>query len=335
MRARQLKWTLALGSMSLELNEKWRPSASIENLRLRAQILAKIRDFFADRQVMEVETPAIGRYTTTDRHIKSIVIHDSQQGDYYLQTSPEFAMKRLLAANSGDIYQICKSFRAQEQGSKHNPEFTMLEWYRLGFDHHQLMNEVDELICLVLNTAPALKISYRQLFLQFCKLDIDDCEDEVLQNQIQERGWMSSAASLDRDTCLQLLMSHCIEPHLGFQSPVLVIDFPKTQAALARLSQTIPPVAERFELYICGNEIANGFHELTDIAEQKSRFLQDQQQRRDNNDPVPQMDPRFLAALQHGLPHCAGVALGIDRLVMLATKSQHINEVLSFPWDRC
>lgn len=316
-------------------NEIWRPSASVENLRLRAQIIAKIRHFFAERQVMEVETPAIGRYTTTDKHINSIAIHDPQQGDFYLQTSPEFAMKRLLAADSGDIYQICKSFRAQEQGSKHNPEFTMLEWYRLGFNHHQLMAEVDELVRLVLDTPPAIRKTYQQLFQQFCGLDIHDCGDEDLQKRIRDQGWMDNVESLDRDTCLQLLMSHCIEPHLGFSEPVLVMDFPKTQAALARLTPTTPQVAERFELYICGNEIANGFHELSDVDEQERRFLLEQQQRRDNNDPVPVMDPQFLAALRHGLPHCSGVALGVDRLVMLAAQSQHINEVLTFPWDRC
>lgn len=317
------------------MNETWRPSASMDNLRLRAQILAKIRHFFADRQVMEVETPALGRYTTTDKHIKSIAIQDPLQGDFYLQTSPEFAMKRLLAAGSGDIYQICKSFRAQEQGSKHNPEFTMLEWYRLGFDHHRLMEEVDELVRLVLHTPPAARITYRQLFLTYCTLDIHECCDEDLQQKIRVQGWMDAVESLDRDTCLQLLMSHCIEPQLGFSAPVLVLDFPKSQAALARLSQTSPPVAQRFELYICGNEIANGFHELSDADEQQSRFLQEQQHRRANNDPVPLMDPQFLAALRHGLPNCAGVALGIDRLVMLAAKSQHIHEVLTFPWDRC
>jgi lysyl-tRNA synthetase class 2 len=323
--------------MHAQNDNSWKPSASLENLRQRAKILEKIRQFFSDRHIMEVETPVIGRYTTTDRHIHSFRVKNPQNrdADFYLQTSPEYCMKRLLAAGSGDIYQICKSFRADEQGAKHNPEFTMLEWYRLGFDHHRLMDEVDEIMTLILNTPRAERRTYHELFLKYCQLDIHQCSEKELQAIIQSRGWMNVTENLDWDTCLQLLMSHCIEPHLGFHSPLFVFDFPKTQAALARLSLSTPQVAERFELYIQGNEIANGFHELSDPVEQEQRFKDEQKIRSENNDSIPRIDPHLLSALQHGLPHCSGVALGIDRLVMLATQSERIDQVISFPWDRC
>jgi elongation factor P--(R)-beta-lysine ligase len=324
--------------MSLALKNvksAWEPDASLANLRLRAQILAQIRRFFAERAVMEVETPVLGRFTITDRHIQSLAVPTPHDGDYYLQTSPEYAMKRLLAAGSGCIYQICKAFRAAENGQRHNTEFTILEWYRLGFDHHQLMDEVDELLQITLQTPMAQRITYRQLFLDFLKIDIEICADAELHNRIRTAGWMKeSVAELDRDTCLQLLMNHAIEPHLGFTAPVFVYDFPGTQAALARLSHTVPPVAERFELYLGGLEIANGFHELTDPVEQEQRFLQDQESRRRHGETVPIIDPRFLAALQQGLPACAGVALGIDRLLMRAAQAQHIEEVIAFTWLR-
>jgi elongation factor P--(R)-beta-lysine ligase len=321
--------------MSLELNNQdWQPSAPLANLQLRAQILAEIRNFFAERRVMEVETPALGRFAITDRHIMSLAVPTPSDGHYYLQTSPEYAMKRLLAAGSGCIYQICKAFRAAEQGARHNPEFTMLEWYRLGYDHHQLMDEVDTLVGQILNTPAAKRMTYNDLFQKYLHIDIHTSTDAHLRTCIHNAGWMADASQLERDACLQLLMNHGIEPQLGFDAPLFVYDFPASQAALARLSKTQPPVAHRFELYIQGNEIANGFHELTDPIEQEQRFLDDQHQRRENGEAVPLMDPRLLSALRHGLPDCAGVALGIDRLILLAASAQHINQVLAFPWER-
>ncbi len=322
--------------MSPELNDSkdWRPNATLANLKLRAKILGQIRRFFAERQVMEVETPALGRFTITDRHIISLAVPTPGDGHYYLQTSPEYAMKRLLAAGSGCIYQICKAFRAAEKGSRHNPEFTMLEWYRLGFNHQQLMDEIDTLLRTILNTPPAQRVTYNELFQLHFNLNIHTSTDHQLRQHIHLAGWMKETGQLDRDTCLQLMMSHGIEPHLGFEAPLFVYDFPASQAALARLSKTQPPVAERFELYIQGYEVANGFHELTDPVEQEQRFLQDQHQRRQSGEAVLPMDPRLLSALQHGLPDCAGVALGIDRLMLLAASAGHIEEVLAFAWDR-
>lgn len=320
--------------MSHESNNTWQPSASLRNIRLRAEILAQIRQFFAERRVMEVDTPVLGRFSITDRHITSLAIPTGSGENYYLQTSPEYAMKRLLAAGSGCIYQICKAFRAAEIGQRHNPEFTMLEWYRLGFDHHQLMDEIALLLKIILNTTTVQRSTYAELFRQHLNLDIHTCDDDLLRTRIRNAGWMQDSAvpQLDRDTCLQLLMSHVIEPHLGVDAPLFVYDFPSTQAALARLSQTTPVVAERFELYIRGVEIANGFHELSDWQEQEQRFLHDQQQRSRQGETVPSIDFRLLAALKHGLPHCSGVALGIDRLVMLAAGAEHIDEILAFPW---
>ncbi len=321
--------------MSPESNNlEWRPNASFDNLRLRATILQKIRQFFFERKVLEVETPVLGKFTITDRHIASLTVPTTHHGDYFLQTSPEYAMKRLLSAGSGCIYQICKAFRAAEIGQRHNPEFTLLEWYRINFNHFQLMTEINDLITLILNTPPAEKITYAELFNQHFNFDIHHGLDGDLKNLILQAGWLNfTPDSLDRDTCLQLLMSHTIEPNLGHAAPLFVYDFPKSQAALARLNPTQPNVAERFELYIQGFEIANGFHELSDPQEQEQRFLQDQQQRHELGEPIPIIDPRLLAALKQGLPDCAGVALGIDRLIMLAAKESHINQVIAFNWQ--
>ncbi len=320
--------------MSQESNkapELWRPTAPLANLQLRAKILQQIRQFFDDRKVLEVDTPVLGQYTMTDRHISSLKV-PTNEGDYYLQTSPEYAMKRLLAAGSGCIYQICKAFRADEIGQRHNPEFTMLEWYRMGFNHHQLMDEIDRLLQIILKSPCSERISYADLFKQVLNLNIHSCTDQELHTQIQQAGWMENTSHLDRDTCLQLLMSHAIEPHLGQKAPAFVYNFPNSQAALARLNSDTPPTAARFELYIQGIEIGNGFYELTDPLEQEQRFLADQQLRMKQGEQAPQIDPRLLAALGHGLPECAGVALGIDRLVMIAAQANQLEEVITFPW---
>jgi elongation factor P--(R)-beta-lysine ligase len=310
----------------------WRPTAPLNHLQKRAQILAQIRQFFADRGVMEVETPVLSQFTATDQHLHSLAV-TTPDGNYYLQTSPEYAMKRLLAAGSGSIYQISKVFRASEQGQRHNPEFTMLEWYRIGFDHFKLMTEVDSLVQNILKTNPAKQVTYSDLFKQYLDIDIISCSDKILISFIQTQQWLGVApVEMDRDTCLQLIMSHAIEPHLGFDAPVFVFNFPASQAALARLTSTDPPFGERFELFIDGLEIANGFHELSDYQEQQGRFQRDQYKRQKAGQTVPEIDSRFISALKHGLPDCAGVALGLDRMVMLAVQANHINEVIAFPW---
>lgn len=315
----------------------WQPTATIENLKLRARIIQKIRNFFAERGVLEVETPALSAAAVTDPHLQSISATFIEGGSQhnktlYLQTSPEFAMKRLLAAGSGPIYQICKSFRNGEIGRLHNPEFSMLEWYRPGFDHYELMAEMDALLQTVLNTSPAEKLSYAEIFARFLPIDPHTAAIVELQTCAQQHGIETSAGLLqaDRDTWLQLLMSHIIEPKLGYQQPVFIYDFPASQAALARIRHDKPPVAERFEVYIKGIELANGFHELADAEEQRRRFEADLIQRRELGYPAVPMDNHLLSALAANFPDCAGVALGVDRLIMLALNVSGIGDVMSF-----
>lgn len=324
--------------MSLVLNKSkttWEPSASIANLKLRAKILSRIREFFAERSILEVETPLLCQYGVTDPYIQSFQVKTEESEMRYLQTSPEYAMKRLLAAGCGSIYQIGKAFRIEENGQQHNSEFSILEWYRIDFDHHDLMNEIEDFLKFVLGFSTTQRFRYTELFQRYLSIDIETISLIDLQERIRIAGWLQCPSEgLDRNTCLQVLMSHAIEQHLGYEEPMFIYDFPASQAALSRLNPNNPAVAERFELHIAGVEIANGFHELKDATEQKQRFLHNQAMRQANNDLVPAIDTYLLAALEHGLPNCAGVALGIDRLMMIAAKTANIQDILSFSWDR-
>lgn len=319
--------------MSLVPNSfSWRPTATIAALQTRAKLLARIRDFFAAREVLEVETPLLSHSTITDPNIHSFITKynlGNKSTDLYLQTSPEFAMKRLLAANSGSIYQICKAFRHEDHGKQHNPEFTILEWYRLDFDHHDLMQDMDEFLQFTINTKPAQKISYCELFQQYLNIDPIKSSIETLQQCAQKHG-LNIIPDLTHDDWLNLLLTHVIEPHLGIDQPTFIYDYPASQAALARINPDNSKVAERFEVYINGVELANGFHELTDSQEQRQRFMNDLEQRRELNLPTMPLDENFLAALDD-LPGCAGVALGIDRLLMIQNQYENIEEVLTFP----
>ncbi|TAK73716.1 MAG: elongation factor P--(R)-beta-lysine ligase [Gammaproteobacteria bacterium] len=317
----------------------WQPSATIEHLRIRAQVLKTIRDFFAARGVMEVETPLMCHTSVTDPFIQSIPVlfqaHPQEQEQrYYLQTSPEYAMKRLLAANSGAIYQITKAFRQGEIGRFHNPEFTMLEWYRPQYHHHDLMDEMDELLQLILNMPAAERKSYAEVFQLFLHFDPHAASLEELAACAKQQGVVVAENVTDRDTWLQLLMSYCIEPQLGHDRPYFIYDFPASQAALARIQPGNPPVASRFEVYVQGIELANGFHELLDAKEQRKRFEHNLRERQQLGLTELLIDEYFLAALAHGLPDCAGVALGIDRLMMLVMQRQTIKEVVSFDFER-
>ncbi len=316
----------------------WQPTASLENMKLRARILAEIRGFFSACDVMEVETPLLSLAGATDPYLDSLTSH--YQGPLfpagqtvYLQTSPEFAMKRLLAAGSGSIYQICKAFRNGEAGRQHNPEFTMLEWYRPGFDHHVLMDEVEALIAVILKTAPARRLTYHDLFAEYVGLDPFDLSVEDACACLQARNIiLPDMADAMIDDWLSLIMTHVIEPAFGVE-PVFVYDFPASQAMLARVADAQPPVAQRFELYINGMELANGFYELADAAEQQRRFEADLQLRQQLGLPEIGMSHALIAALESGLPDCAGVALGVDRLLMLVAGAENIAEVLAFPLD--
>lgn len=322
--------------------EVWRPSASLEVIRARAKLLVGIREFFQRAGVIEVETPACSHAGVTDPAIESFTTRylgpGAAQGEQlYLHTSPEFPMKRLLAAGCGSIYQICKVFRRGELGLKHNPEFTLLEWYRPGFDHHQLMNEVAGLVnSLLPRRLEVQKLSYAEVFQEYLSLDPHSATAEELQ-QCAVDVPISGAAELEMqqaDAWLDLLLTHVIEPNLGCGKMTFVYDYPASQAALAKVSKTLPPVAKRFELYLDGVEIANGFHELTDAAEQRKRFENENALRREMGLAEIAMDQHLLAALDAGMPECAGVALGIDRLLMHLTGKCTISDVLSFSFPR-
>ncbi|WOH37009.1 elongation factor P--(R)-beta-lysine ligase [Thalassotalea fonticola] len=321
----------------------WQPTASINNLKKRAKTLAQIREFFAQRKILEVDTQALSHATVTDLHLVSFETQLLDAGcgaesgkTLYLQTSPEFAMKRLLASGSGCIYQICKAFRNEESGRYHNPEFTMLEWYRIGFDHFDLMAEVSELVELVLGCKPAEQMTYQQAFINNVGFDplqctIGDLKEAVLEHQLNA-DWAQLENNLD--TLLQYLFVELVEPQIGQTVPCLIYNFPASQAALAKISAEDNRVAERFELYFKGMELANGFHELTDESEQRLRFIADNELRVANQlEPKP-IDENLLSALQSTLPNCAGVALGIDRLLMLVCAVNSIDEVIAFPVNR-
>jgi lysyl-tRNA synthetase class 2 len=316
----------------------WQPSASIETLRIRASLLKTLREFFSLKKIMEVETPILCHTSVTDPFIHSIPAHflaqpKGKEQRYHLQTSPEYAMKRLLAAGSGAIYQITKAFRQSEIGQYHNPEFTMLEWYRPGFTHHDLMDEMDELLQLVLRQAPAERMSYAKLFHTYLNIDPHYASRAELAHCAKKHDIYVNGIT-DCDTWLDILMSQYIQPKMNKEKPLFVYDFPASQAALARIALTEPPVASRFEVYFKGIELANGFHELQNAQEQRQRFEKNLQLRRELDLNEITIDELFLAALASGLPDCAGVALGIDRLVMLATQQDSIADVLSFEFSR-
>lgn len=304
----------------------------LDNLKRRALLYQKIRAFFAARNIMEVETPLLCQYTVTDPHIQSFSVSVKNKL-HYLQTSPEYAMKRLLASGSGAIYQITRAFRNGELGRQHNPEFSMLEWYRPEFNHHDLMQEVDLLLQATVNSLPAEKISYRELFFQYFNINPLTIDLGSLKKLIMNTNISVDTNLLDHDTALQILLSHCMEPQLGLQKPLFLYDFPPSQAALSKIRYDHEPVAERFELYLHGTEIANGFHELQDPIEQQKRFEQNQLARAKNQQSIPEIDHYFLDALKMGLPNCSGVALGLDRLMMAALSVKNIDEVIAFGFE--
>ncbi|MCF7981760.1 MAG: EF-P lysine aminoacylase GenX [Pseudomonadales bacterium] len=304
----------------------WRPTVSLEAIKLRAELYHKIRGFFLQREVLEVDTAVLSSSATTDPNIESI---QTVNPKLFLQTSPEFAMKRLLAIGSGPIFQIAKAFRNEEQGRRHSREFAMLEWYRPGLDYHELMDEVVELMQVVAGWKQIERITYRESFLRYLGIDphcIDIAELTTLAKQ--QTGYQSSID--DKDALLDLLMSHVIEAQLGQDGLTFIYDYPASQCALAKvgLDQWGNPVARRFELYAKGVELANGYQELTDWREQERRFEQDNRIRRSRKLPELPIDKHLIAALQQGMPECSGVALGLDRLLMLMLGSGSLEEVI-------
>ena len=317
-----------------------KPTAALRALRLRAELYALVRRFFAERGVLEVETPMLSMAGNTDPNIESFHLDftgpkSAGAPRRWLRTSPEFPLKRLLAAGVGDCYELGRVFRNGEAGGRHNPEFTMLEWYRVGWNHHQLMDETAELLKAALalagRRATVRDTSFRQLYLDKFGFDPMSAPEEELRAPLGV--YDIDPAGLTRDDWLDLLMTHLIQPSIPANRILLVYDYPPSQCALARIRPGKPAVAERFEAYVGPLEVANGYHELKDADEQRARFEQDLARRRARNAAEPAMDERLLAALPR-LPDCAGVALGIDRLLMAILGTDKIADVLAFPFER-
>ncbi len=308
-------------------------------LKRRAQLYSDVRHFFAQREVMEVQTPVLSHAAPTAPYLDSFSTsfqQGSQQTPLYLQTSPEFAMKRLLAAGSGPIFQICPVFRNGEAGRLHSPEFTMLEWYQPGFALTDLMTEVDALLQQLLSTAPARRLTYQQAFREGLSIDVMTCDTETLrQLALANIPGLTSDWQSTRDGWLELLMSEVIEPTFKIgDAPVMVYDFPASQAQLAKTYQNNEgvEVAARFEVYAGGLELANGYYELLDAAVLADRFAKDNLQRQQQGLPVMPVDQQLLSAMQTGLPDCSGVALGLDRLLMLMSGSNELADISSIPF---
>lgn len=312
----------------------WQPGATREVLEARARLLADIRRFFADRAVLEVETPLLCQTGVTDPALEPLCV-DVKAGDSrYLQTSPEYAMKRLLAAGSGDIFQISKAFRADEVGRRHNPEYTLLEWYRLGFDHHELLREVAELLSQLLSINSWEVWPWHALFENILSINPDQAtESELAQCASSALG--QPLPELDRNGVLDLLMSHVIEPAIACRGMVFIVDYPASQAALARcFERDGQSLGARFECYVDGIELANGYWEAGDNRELRHRFEADNSIRRQRGQQERPVDERFLAAMAAGLPDCAGVALGVDRVLMCQLGLDDLDSTLAFSWSR-
>ncbi len=312
----------------------WRPGAPLSIQRQRAALLSDLRQYFERLGVLEVETPLLCRHGVTDPGLENFVVPCRDQ-ERFLQTSPEFAMKRLLAAGSGDIYQICKAFRAEEVGKRHNPEYTLLEWYRLGIDHYDLLREVGELVCSLLGRSGWQVWPWRTLLQQVLGAGSHVASRQDLE-QLARHNAGEIPTGLDRDGLLDLLFSHCVEPAIGKWGVVFIVDYPPTQAALAR--QVEAPdgqsLGARFECYVDGLELANGYWECGDADELMNRFTADNQLRKERGQSPRPVDHQLLAALDGGLPDCSGVALGLDRLLALRAGVDALDDVLSFGWAR-
>jgi lysyl-tRNA synthetase class 2 len=319
--------------------DHWQPGIDPSSLRYRSELLQSLRSFFQQRQVIEVDVPVLARSTVTDINIESVnALASGNSG--YLQTSPEYFMKRLLAAGSGDIFCLGKAFRDAESGRRHNPEFTLLEWYRCGWDEHQLMAEVAELISQLANVGAdaqlaVTKLSYGECFKSVLSVDPHSAKLASLQQMAVDAS-SESWAQESRANCLDLLFSLSVEPQLP-NGLVFIYDYPACQAALAQLHLNVQgqSVSRRFEVFFNSMELANGYMELTDAAQQRQRFEKEVELRSAQNKPAVVIDEKLMAALDSGLPPCAGVALGVDRLLMQLLGTDAIDQVMAFSWQRC
>ncbi|HEV2968930.1 MAG TPA: EF-P lysine aminoacylase EpmA [Pirellulales bacterium] len=323
-------------------NPDFRPTANWANLRLRAELLRKTREFFHDRGFLEVETPLLSADVVVDRHLDPIPVTLADDPcrpnigrRMWLQTSPEFGMKRLLAAGAPAIYQITRAFRNAEIGPLHNPEFTMLEWYRAGDGMHEGMALLGELCECLLARGSVERMSYGDAFARHVGVDPHCASIADLRAAADRYGGVAPAGlGDDRDGWLDLLLVERVQPHLGRPRPTILFDYPASQAALARIREQPRPVAERFELYVDGVELANGYHELLDAAVLRQRIAAANVRRAADGKPQLPSESRLLDAMEAGLPPCSGVALGFDRLVMVAAGARTLAEVMPFPIDR-
>lgn len=317
--------------------EDFHPTADWPALRRRAQLLRQVRAFFDDRGFLEVETPLLSADTVIDRHLDPFAVQVGAAPDpvRWLQTSPEFAMKRMLAAGAQAIYQVAKAFRREERGRLHNPEFTIVEWYRAGDGLAEGMDLLDELSQALLGRGPARRLSYRDAFLEYAGVDPLTAPVSALREVAFQSGDPpESMGEDDRDSWLDLVLVQRVQPRLGPDQPAILYDYPASQAALARVRQEDPPVAERFELFVSGIELANGYHELIDPEVLRQRNAATNAARIDDGKDALPEESRLLAAMDAGLPPAAGVALGFDRLVMLALGAERLDQVIAFPFER-
>lgn len=317
----------------------WKPNTDLDVLKCRAALLQAARLFFSENNTLEVDTPTLSQSTVTDPNIESFTTQFNNTR-YYLHTSPEFPMKRLLAAGSGAIYQICKVFRQGEAGRNHNPEFTMIEWYQPGMHYHALMQQLEQLVRLLLTGKLELNASisftYQQVFEKFIGINPYAVNEEQLKTVLQDNNikLFNTEIAFSKDALLDLIITTLIQPKLPTNCPVFIVDYPESQAALANIRQTDVNVAERFELYINGVELANGYQELLDANEQQQRFEKENNERKKMGLPVISIDTNLIAALKNKMPMVSGVALGLDRLLMLALGADSIQDVIAFPIDK-
>jgi len=323
--------------MSEVVAADWRPTAPLATLRLRAALLQRTRRYFAETGALEIETPTLVRAAVTDVHLESLEVRAGDGSPVgFLHTSPEYAMKRLLCAGAPDVYQVARVFREGERGRNHNPEFTMLEWYRLGIDHRALMQDVEALLRALLEphrtVGPTQHVTYSDAFEAALGIDpLAAGAHEIVAALGRAGADVPESLLEEHDGLLDLAMATVVAPRFPEDRVTFLHDFPASQAALARVRG---PVASRFEAFWGALELANGFHELGDATEQSRRFAADLATRRHRGQPERAPDARFIAALAAGLPPCAGVALGFDRVVMVATGASHIDEVIAFPAER-
>lgn len=311
--------------------QQWQPCSSLELIKQRALLLTRARDFFHNNNVLEVETPLLAAHTVTEPNIESIRVA-LPDNDKYLQTSPEYAMKRLLAAGVPDCYQICKAFRLHENGTQHNSEFTLLEWYRLDYDLQQIIQDTLNLLRHMSDLLPLHTIiSYQQALHDALGISLADLSRACLIEHAQAHGMVSSDQLSDAQLC-DFVFTKCVTAHFSAEGLTVVYGYPASQAALAQLNTDAPATADRFEVFLQNLELANGYVELTDPVAQLARLQKEQAQRAAMGLPEVQIDQRLQAALAAGLPPCAGVALGLDRVLMAVNENLDIGQVVSFDW---